>query len=400
MDQKPQRRVAVTPPHMREAPRPAHFHNAESGGVPKSRGEGHGHPEMKRASLTRERQFRATVELAPVGIAHVDTDGRWLWVNQRLCDIVGYSRDELLAHAFQDFMYAGDVELDLSLVRRMLVGELETDVMEKRYVRRDGTLVWVQLTVSLVRDAAGEPQYFIAIVEDISQRKRIEQEREQILSMVSHELKTPLSSLKARAHLLRRSLTKALGVHQAPHVSEMELAISRLERLLNELLDTTRLEQGTLEMHLQRCDLAALCREAADEQMAAANRLVTLELPSEPVEVAADGGHIAQVLTNLLTNAMKYSAEDCPVTLTLRRCAGEARVCVRDEGPGIPPESLPNLFERFYRVPGVHARSGSPGGLGLGLFISKSIIERHGGEMRVESELGRGSTFAFMLPLI
>jgi PAS domain S-box-containing protein len=354
---------------------------------------------MKRAPREREQRFRATVELAPVGIAHVGVDGHWLWVNQRLCDIVGYSRDELLAHTFEDITYAGDVELDLSFTQRMLAGELETYGMEKRYVRRDGTLIWVQLTVSLVRDAAGRPNYFISIVQDISDRKHVEEEREQILSMVSHELKTPLTSLKARAHLLQRSLTTIVGVRQVPHVAEMELAIGRIERMLNDLLDLTRMERGTLELHLQRCDLVALCREAADEQMAASGRMVTFDLPDEQVMVEADGGRIAQVLANLLTNATKYSPEDRAVVVALHLEDGEARVSVRDEGPGIPPESLPRLFDRFYRVPGIAVQSGSSVGLGLGLYISKTLIEEHGGRMDVESEQGAGTTFTFMLPV-
>lgn len=366
---------------------------------PERDGDNQQRTRMKRAPREREQRFRATVELAPVGIAHVGVDGHWLWVNQRLCDIVGYSRDELLAHTFEDITYAGDVELDLSFTRRMLAGELETYGMEKRYVRRDGTLVWVQLTVSLVRDAAGRPNYFISIVQDISDRKHAEEEREQILSMVSHELKTPLTSLKARAHLLQRSLTAIVGVRQVPHVAEMELAIGRIERMLNDLLDLTRMERGTLELHLQRCDLVALCREAADEQMAASGRIVTFDLPNEQVMVEADGGRIAQVLANLLTNATKYSPEDRAVVVALHLKDGEARVSVRDEGPGIPPESLPRLFDRFYRVPGIAVQSGSSVGLGLGLYISKTLIEDHGGRMDVESERGAGTTFTFTLPV-
>lgn len=395
MEQKRSRRASAASTNTPYVPLPS----ANSPEYPGRNGDSQPRTQVKRPSYERERTFRKTFEMAPVGIAHVGIDGRWLWVNQQLCDIVGYTRDELLASTFQDITYAGDVELDLSFVQRMLASELDAYAIEKRYVRRDGSLVWVQLTVSLVRDGAGEPQYFISIVEDISERKRVEDEREQILSTVSHELKTPLTSLKARTHLLQRSLTKIVGVEHVPHVTEMELAIGRLERLLNDLLDLTRLERGTLEIHPRRCDLVAICREAADEQMAASGRVVTLALPDGPVEVEADAGRISQVLANLLTNAVKYSQPDTAVTVALSHCEREVRVSVRDEGPGIPEESLAHLFERFYRVPGVYAQSGSSGGLGLGLFISKTLIEQHGGRMDAESEWGSGSTFAFTLPL-
>ncbi|MHB8763202.1 MAG: PAS domain S-box protein [Deferrisomatales bacterium] len=121
-------------------------------------------------------QFRATFEQAAVGIAHVGLDGRWLRVNRRLCDIVGYSRDELLARTFQDITHPGDLAADLAVVRQVLAGEISTYSMEKRYLRKNATVVWINLTVSLVRDASGEPKYFISVVEDIHRRKRAEEE--------------------------------------------------------------------------------------------------------------------------------------------------------------------------------------------------------------------------------
>jgi signal transduction histidine kinase len=112
-----------------------------------------------------------------------------------------------------------------------------------------------------------------------------------------------------------------------------------------------------------------------------------------------DAKRVKQVLGNLLSNALKYSAPERPVALRLRRAAGEAIIEVRDEGPGIPPDAIPHLFERFYRVPGIDVRSGSQTGLGLGLFLSQAIVLRHGGRIDVDTEVGRGSTFSVALPL-
>jgi PAS domain S-box-containing protein len=131
-----------------------------------------------------EERFRATFEQAAVGVAHVSLEGRWLRVNQKLLEIVGYSGEELLRMTFQDITHRDDLETDLEQVRRLLAGEIGTYSLEKRYIKKDGSIVWINLTVSLVRDPNGAPEYFIGVIEDISERKRAEGERSQIAAIV------------------------------------------------------------------------------------------------------------------------------------------------------------------------------------------------------------------------
>ncbi len=152
-----------------------------------------------------EERFRATFEQAAVGAAQVGIDGRWLRVNRRLCEIVGYSEDELRARTFQEITHPDDLEEDLELTRKMLAGELQTYTLEKRYIRKDGSGVWVNLTVSLVRDASGEPGYFIAVVEDISERKKAEEERDMLL------VREQLARAEAVAARRRLALLAAAG---------------------------------------------------------------------------------------------------------------------------------------------------------------------------------------------
>ncbi|MDP9410594.1 MAG: PAS domain S-box protein [Actinomycetota bacterium] len=152
-----------------------------------------------------EERFRATFEHAAVGAAQVGIDGRWLRVNRRLCEIVGYSEDELRARTFQEITHPDDLEEDLELTRKMLAGELQTYTLEKRYIRKDGSGVWVNLTVSLVRDASGEPGYFIAVVEDISERKKAEEERDMLL------VREQLARAEAVAARRRLALLAAAG---------------------------------------------------------------------------------------------------------------------------------------------------------------------------------------------
>jgi len=182
-------------------------------------------------------------------------------------------------------------------------------------------------------------------------------------------------------------------------MDRMEHSIIRMERLVNDLLDVSRIESGRLALRLEPLDLVSLCRHVAAEQMAASEREIALELPREPTIVRADADRIDQVLANLLSNALKYSPQERPVTLTVRKEAANVVMVIRDEGSGIPQEALPHLFERFYRVPGVQVQSGSGVGLGLGLYITRELVERHGGQIGAESTPGFGTTFSVMLPL-
>lgn len=134
--------------------------------------------EIEKTLRESEERFRGTFEQSAVGIAHVATDGRWLRVNQKICDIVGYNKNELLKLTFQDITHPDDLNADLEYVRQVLADEIKTYSMEKRYFRKEGSIVWINLTVSLVREPTGEPKYFIAVIEDITERKRAESERD------------------------------------------------------------------------------------------------------------------------------------------------------------------------------------------------------------------------------
>jgi signal transduction histidine kinase len=178
----------------------------------------------------------------------------------------------------------------------------------------------------------------------------------------------------------------------------MSRSLERMTRLIEEMVTVSAVMEGKLPFRRTRRDLVDICR-AAIQQMPLAGRTPVLDLPEGPLEVEVDGDRIAQVVMNLVSNAIKYSAPDRPVTLVVRKAAQAAIVSVRDEGAGIGADELSHVFERFYRAPSVDVQAGSHMGLGLGLFISRAIIEQHGGRIWAESEIGRGSTFSFSLPL-
>jgi PAS domain S-box-containing protein len=556
--------------------------------------------------LRSERLFRTTYERAAIGIAHVSPEGRWLRFNQRLCELLGYSRAELAARTFQDLTHPDDLAASLARQQRLLSGEQDTDEWDKRYVCKDGTLVWTHVTVSLVRTAAGAPDYFISMVQDIGERKRLEEERarllereraahaeaeaalarasasearaaeraerlrailetmadgvgvyddvgrivqcnrayrallavdrvpgfeaipladraplfdirdatgaplpvaefpamralrgelltgpgadiriraldgreleanlsaaplrdgagrvvgavsvihdltgrrrlereraaaraqelalrqlnrrkDEFLSVMSHELRTPLSSLQGYIQLLARHVDawrppehEAAGfAHSMALVRTLlgysEESLQRLARLADDLVDDARIRAGRLDVRLAPCDLCAIVRAAVEKQRALApDRTIQLgppaaRAPDGPVQVIpveADADRIAQVITNYLTNALKYSNRERAVAVRIE-VASEAdgvwaRVSVRDEGPGLSPADRGRVWERFPRIEAVAVQCGSGVSLGLGLSISKAIVEAHGGRVGVESVVGEGSTFWFSVPL-
>ena len=208
--------------------------------------------------------------------------------------------------------------------------------------------------------------------------------------MATHELRNPVTGIRANAQLMRR---RARYSERA--VDAIVAQADRLGRLIDDLLLASQIEADRLELRVADTDLAAEARAAAEAARAERTSL-RAEVPPEPLVVLADQQRLRQVLANLLTNAIKYSPDGSEVVLRVTRADGEARMAVIDHGVGIPPEALPHLFDRFFRAEGAAARAQ---GLGLGLYITRRIVEGHGGTIGVESELGRGSTFTVVLPL-
>ncbi len=577
-----------------------------------------------------EQRFRSTFEQAQVGIAHIDPGGRWLLINQKLSDITGYTHEELSQLSFHAIIPPAEVGSDNVLVQSLLQGERQSYTKEKQYVHKNGSFIWVNQTVNLIRDETGKPLYFIAIIEDITERKRVEQRKhvvlntlltmaellvltpaesetdtlpadppeegsarqlakltcqvldcrsvglltlepqtgvllpiatagistehkqrwwttqlqernllstsfsaeqigllqnnealllqteqaqlysllapyptrmmlvapmiitnqligllildhgdtehaypsedlalaraiarlaglvierkrlqderaaaqagelaqraanqrmEEFLSIASHELRSPLTTISVYTQIADRILKKlAVGDDTDDLVQKKEAVrdilhnamrqVDMLNRLVSDLIDISRIQANKLELHMRMkpCDLTTIVQEAVqNQQRITSGRAIHLSMKGTQAHSAthlmpigkhetllplyADADRIGQVVTNYITNALKYAAEDQPIEVRLYIEDDQARVSVRDRGPGLSGEEQRHVWERFYQVKRIESHNVPGTGLGLGLYISRSIIERHNGEVGVESEPGEGSTFWFTLPL-
>ena len=218
--------------------------------------------------------------------------------------------------------------------------------------------------------------------------------KDEFLGVASHELRNPLIGLKLYMQLTGLALERA-GVALPQYWEKMQYAASRLEMRINDLVDAVRIASGKLALRLERCDVRALCAEVAHDQGASTERSIMLDLPTEPLEIEGDVDRLSQVFTNLLLNAIQFSPSDRPVVLSAGQVGDEAIISIADQGVGIPPEHLSHIFERFYQVPNAMptVEVKSRVGMGLGLFICREIVERHGGRIWAESTVGAGSRF-------
>ena len=284
-------------------------------------------------------------------------------------------------------------ELD-ELLRR---AETEKQVLDYEIKLPDLNERWLQVNAAAITNAGGEREGTILVFHDLTRLKQLERTREEFVANVSHELRTPLSLIKGYVETLLD------GARDNPEVAERFLKIiernaNRLDLLIQDLLTISALESGRMKVELQPVDLRGLAEKVLNFLHAKAeNKNVQLvnELPEFMAN--ADANRLDQVLTNLVDNAVKYGRVEGMVTVGGRKTEdGKLEVFVRDDGPGIPAEALDRVFERFYRVD--KARSRDQGGTGLGLSIVKHIVQAHGGEVRCESELGKGATFYFTVP--
>ncbi|MCL5957740.1 MAG: PAS domain S-box protein [Chloroflexi bacterium] len=476
----------------------------------------------ERALRESEERFHKVFEEGPLGMAIVGLDYRFIEANAMLCQIVGYTERELTGLTFADITHPGDVDRDVQFAQRLFRGEIPYYQTEKRYIKKNREIVWASLIASIIRGADGKPTYFLAMVQDITERKKVEEAlresearyrvvadntydwefwldpqgsflycspsceritgyparefernpellyhivhpddlprfaahrrgaqlglvtsefefriirpdgaerwighccqpvydtrgrflgsrgsnrdvserkraeefREEYIHTISHDLRNPLAIVLGQAQLIRRCADKVELVSKS--ADSILVSAERMNAMIKDLIDSARLESGQLKLENQPVDLMSFVSDLLDRAstMMDVGR-VKVEIPADLPRVDADPDRLERMLMNLLTNSLKFSSPETDVLVRAGKTNREATISVTDRGVGIAPEDLPHIFERFHRPKGGRRA----GGLGLGLYITKMLVEAHGGRIWVESELGKGSTFHFTLPV-
>ncbi len=361
-----------------------------------------------------EERFRNTFEQAAVGMAHVTLDGRYIRVNERFCQIVGRTREELVLLDRQSLTHPDDVAADDEAVSRMARGVTLRESLEKRYLRPDGSAVWVHLTSSIVRSSGGEPRYTVVVAEDISDRKQVEDERrlhalelerlnrelvrrneelDEFSYIASHDLQEPLRKLVAFSELLEGDLGGDLTPNARKDVTVIREAALRMRQLVEDLLEFSRSGRG--ELRRQRVALDE-CADAALAVYAEALAELGAEVVRAPLPtVWGDRTLLTQLYQNLIGNSVRFrGAEPLRLELTASPDAKGWVLGVKDNGIGIDPSHHEQVFLPFKRLHGRQQYEGS----GIGLAICRKAVERHGGSIWVESAPGAGAHFQFRLP--
>ena len=373
---------------------------------------------MQAEARLRQSEFemRSTFEMAAVGMAHMAAGGRFLRVNSQLARTFGLEEASIVGSTLEQFTHPDDREAFGERLERLLAGDLPRLSMELRGLRASGDALLLALSATRVLDPEGKQGFVVAVIEDITARKkgeaamlaaqaaeRANMAKSQFLSHMSHELRTPLNSVVGFSQLLQLDRSQPLSATQRAHVSQIESAGSHLLSMINDLLDMSRIESGTVSMSLESVDL----RQAIDEAISLVSRSaadadlrVQVELPGDGVaqRVEADRLRLRQVLVNLLSNAIKYNRRGGSVCVLVGPAAkpDEIAIEVKDTGQGMTPEQMDHLFEPFNRL---GAERSHIEGTGIGLMITRSLIELMGGHLQVISEVGVGSSFTTVLKL-
>ena len=351
------------------------------------------------AEARQRLQLNMLLENLDEGVAIVEPSGRILMLNPAARVILGLADREvtsLIAEPLNACTLDGQpLTEEQRPLARAARGEQFTDY-EVLYLLPEGERRQVVFTGTGVKDHTGKVALAIVVFRDVTAVRRLERQRDEYLSLVSHDLRNPLHTVVMAISRLKGTLERAGHSVDVTIAERAERNAMRMTAMLEELLDATSLQSHGVELERTACDLQILLGNVCADLDDSGVRRITLESDGASSHVVfADAAQIERVIVNLLTNALKYSPEGAPVHAILERHGDAVRLTVIDRGIGIAPENIKRLFDRYYRAPRgkLHAA-----GLGLGLYIARMIAERHGGSIEAASEVGKGSTFRLELP--
>ncbi|MCW5317790.1 PAS domain S-box protein [Nostoc sp. KVJ3] len=388
---------------------------------------------VQEALRKSEAQFRAIFERSSIGIGLIDMKAQIVDINPVLCEILGYSREELSGKRFTD--YISTQKGDLKLYKQLMSGirtelkitsslgfqpsELQEEVverhrieMERRCLHKNGSLVWTHISVSVIPDSNGEPEFFLAMIEDITERKETElklrasqeaaeaanRAKSEFLTTMSHELRTPLNAIMGLSQLLQQEIVGSLNEKQSEYVSCIYSSGEHLLALINDILDLSKVEAGKEKLLISPLAVSDLCNYAiwtVRDRASEKGLQLTCEIDLEDDICIADERRIKQMLLNLLTNAIKFTPAG-KVSLVVKKVPQGITFTVSDTGIGIDSNQFQFLFEPFKQLDSRLNRQYE--GTGLGLALTRKLARLHGGDVTFTSTLGKGSQFTLFLP--
>jgi PAS domain S-box-containing protein len=375
-----------------------------------------------------EARFRAIFETAGIGIVLVSPTGYILKTNPSFERIMGYSGEELSLMHFKEFTHPDDVGVSLDLFRKLSDSQTGHYVYDKRYVRKNGDIIWAKAAASMVKDATGKPMYIIGTVEDVTEQRRYTEHLKKLteelgfkneelklakenaenankaksvfLSSMSHELRTPLNAILGFAQILKKD--NSIAPRQRNFIETMYKSGTHLLDMINDVLDISKIESGNMELFPDELNVKAILSDTHDMfNHPAREKGLLLSVsysPDVPDMMYGDAKRLRQILLNLLSNAVKFTLSGrISLHVTAQRETDDMAICtftVKDTGRGIPEDHFEIIFEPFRQIAGMYSE-----GSGLGLAISRRIAGLMNGTISVSSTVDKGSVFTFTVPL-
>lgn len=360
-----------------------------------------------------EEKFRNIFESSGIGIALLEPDGRFTKVNKSFCEILGYSEKEIIGINFRNITHPGDLEKSLDLTKELLKTEsIEGKSIEKRYLHKNGDIIWALTTISLIRDSENKPSFFIAQVQNITKRKKYEEQlikyteelkllnaaKDKFFSIISHDLRNPFNSLLGLTEYVTHSYDEMTPLEIKSAISSVYSSSKQVYGLILNLLEWSMIQSGRLTVDKSVINLAELGKEIINlyEESANQKQLELIINIKEDILVYADKYMIDTIVRNFVSNSIKFTNPGGKITIKGMINGDNAEVSVTDTGIGISQEDQKNLF----RIDEQTRRDGTANekGTGLGLILCKEFIEKNNGVLWVESEEGKGSRFSFTVP--
>lgn len=368
---------------------------------------------MKRIVNTDiEKKYRTIFEEGPLGMAIVDLNYFFIEVNNKFCEMTGYSAEELKKLTFAEITHPEDLNIDISLASQLFNGELQHYNLRKRYIRKNKEIFWINLTATIIKDESNKPLYFLSMVEDINEKvefeeklkeselqlRKINKDKDKLFSIIAHDLRSPFTTLQGFTEILLEDIDDLTKPEITQYLQSIYASSKNLMNLLDNLLSWSRLNTGSIIFQPEPVDLVKLIQDIIKVFMfTGKSKKINISAQFNSKEhVICDRNMISTIIRNLLGNALKFTAPGGSIIVNSAFSENNYEITIKDNGLGINPDRVKEIVSKDV----IHSLHGTDNesGTGIGLKLVKEFVAMHKGTLFVESELGKGSTFKIIIP--